>query len=196
MVASIDVNPLHLYLRSYEPTTHSRIMLATKPFETGSQHSVRDFDPQVDGPADHRPSMMHSTVQHITKRPVPHSLYQQPERRPLISQQPQAQVQPMSTPLRQSHGMAQLQMPTKKQKASPNSAVTSLLPFCTVNKTLDDSQVIAVTDIAGSLKELALLALRAKDGDEESMSSLEGALGSEQGMTGVVDFFTDEFEME
>lgn len=86
----------------------------------------------------------------------------------------------------------------KQQKpAGPaGSAVATLLPYCTADVSLNESQVIAVTDIAGSLKELVLLALGAKDGDEECASKLGDAVGSEQAMAGIVDFFSDEFEVE
>lgn len=76
------------------------------------------------------------------------------------------------------------------------SAVTTLLPYCTAEAPLDEDQIIAVTDIAGSLKELVLLALRAKDGDEEELCRLEVALGNEYAVAGVVDFFSDEFEIQ
>ncbi|UPX11569.1 uncharacterized protein EKO05_0002168 [Ascochyta rabiei] len=61
---------------------------------------------------------------------------------------------------------------------------------------MNEEQVIAVTDVAGSLKELVLLILRAQDGNEECMSRLESALGGEQAAVGVLDFFSDEFAIE
>jgi hypothetical protein len=100
-------------------------------------------------------------------------------------------------PTNQSINTAAPHVPSKQRKAATASAVTTLLPYCTAKVPLNDGQVIAVTDVAGSLKELVLLALGAKDGDEECLSRLEGALGSEQTVvTGIVHFFSDEFEIE
>lgn len=65
-----------------------------------------------------------------------------------------------------------------------------------MNRPLNEGEVIAVTDIAGSLKELVLLALQAKDGDDQSVGRLDSALRSEAATAGVVDFFLDEFEMD
>lgn len=61
---------------------------------------------------------------------------------------------------------------------------------------MDESQVISLTDAAGSLQELVLLALGAKDGDEACLNVLLEALGSEQAVAEVADFFCDEFEVE
>ena len=74
--------------------------------------------------------------------------------------------------------------------------MTKLLPHCTVERPLDESQVISLTDAAGSLQELVLLALGAKDGDEACLNVFLDALGSEQAVAGVMDFFCDEFEAE
>jgi len=101
----------------------------------------------------------------------------------------------------QTRDMHQIHIPTalptcpKQCIAKQSSAVTTLLPYCTAEAPLSNSQVIAITDVAGSLKELVLLALRIKAGDEESLRRIEGALGSEQVMAGLVDFFGDEFEV-
>ena len=84
----------------------------------------------------------------------------------------------------------------KQHKPAPGSAVTMLLPYCTADTPLNGSQVIAITDVAGSLRELVLLALGAKDGDEECVHRLGSALGSEQAWEGVVEFFSGEFEVE
>lgn len=92
--------------------------------------------------------------------------------------------------------MAAPSIPAKQHKPAAANAVTTLLPYCTADIPLNESQVIAVTDIARNLKELVLLALYAKDGDEECMSRLRTALGSEQAVSGIVDFFSGEFEVE
>lgn len=57
------------------------------------------------------------------------------------------------------------------------------------------AQVIALSDVVGSLRELVLLALVAAVGDAESMGILEGAVGR-QGAICVVEFFEDEWEIE
>jgi hypothetical protein len=88
------------------------------------------------------------------------------------------------------------QVPSKPHKPAKGSAVTALLPYCTADVPLNEGQVINVTDVAGSLKELVLLALGAKDGDEDCMHRLRSALGSEQAVAGFVDFFSGEFEVE
>ncbi|KAL1609141.1 hypothetical protein SLS59_001504 [Nothophoma quercina] len=107
---------------------------------------------------------------------------------------PQMQVPSRHIP--QIYGTAVPHVPPKQQQAAATNAVTTLLPYCTADIPLNEGQVIALTDIAGSLKELVLLALGAKDGDSECTSMLEGALGSQQAVSSVLDFFSDEFEVE
>ncbi len=82
-----------------------------------------------------------------------------------------------------------------RNKAVVSSAVTTLLSYCTADIPLNESQVIAVTNVGGTLKELVVLALKAKDGDVDCMGRLESALGSEQAVAGFVDFFSDEYEI-
>lgn len=85
--------------------------------------------------------------------------------------------------------------PRLQHKQDSGNAVITLLPFCTVDKPLNESQAIALTDAAGSLKELVLLALGAADGDEECSTRLEGAVGGEA-VTGITDFFAAEYEID
>ena len=75
------------------------------------------------------------------------------------------------------------------------TTVSTLLPYCTTEPPLNTVQVIALSDVVGSLRELVLLALSAASGDAESMGRLEGALGR-QGALGVVEFFEEEWEVE
>lgn len=73
------------------------------------------------------------------------------------------------------------------------TAIRHLLPYCTVELPLNDAQVIGLSDLAGSLKEVMLLALHART-DERVARDLVSAVGSEAAM-GIVEFFSDEFEV-
>ncbi|KAF3052007.1 hypothetical protein E8E11_011142 [Didymella keratinophila] len=99
-------------------------------------------------------------------------------------------------PMHQATAVLASQSRSKQHKPAAVSAVKTLLPHCTADIPLNDAQVIAVTDVAGNLRELVLLALGAKDGDEDCMHRLGSALGSEQALEGVLDFFSGEFEVE
>ncbi|KAH6638198.1 hypothetical protein C7974DRAFT_156088 [Boeremia exigua] len=153
-----------------------------------------DLNSQVDGPAEGNPRSFQFTARDDRRLPVNHHhLHQQqqyPGHRP-HDQHPRLQVSPM----RQTHVTPTAPAPLKQHKPVAGTTVATLLPHCTVETILSKDQVIAVSDVAGSLKELVLLALGAKDGDEECMGRLEGALGRDQGLTGLVDFFSAEFEI-
>jgi hypothetical protein len=56
-------------------------------------------------------------------------------------------------------------------------------------------QVIALSDVVGSLKELVLLALGASAGDEVCVDKLECAVGSETA-SNIMEFFVDEWEVD
>jgi hypothetical protein len=58
---------------------------------------------------------------------------------------------------------------------------------------LNEQQVIGLSDVAGSLKEVMLLAMRARTNEQYAMH-LGDAVGA-QALGGIVDFFTDEFEI-
>ncbi|KAF1975204.1 hypothetical protein BU23DRAFT_552612 [Bimuria novae-zelandiae CBS 107.79] len=75
----------------------------------------------------------------------------------------------------------------------PKTAYRDLLPYCTTEMPLNEQQVIGLSDVAGSLKEVMLLALRARM-DERCAEELVMAVG-EDAMRGIVDFFGDEFEI-
>lgn len=81
------------------------------------------------------------------------------------------------------------------QTLIPRNVVKDLLPYCTVEPPLSETQVIAVSDVAGSLKELALLALSAASGDIACLKKLQAAVG-ERTATNIIEFFADEWEIE
>jgi hypothetical protein len=60
---------------------------------------------------------------------------------------------------------------------------------------LTQNQVIALSDVAGSLKELVLLALGAAASDEVCVDKLGCAVGSETA-SNIMEFFVDEWEVE
>lgn len=82
---------------------------------------------------------------------------------------------------------------TKSEGHHPNSAIRDLLPFCTAEAPLTEEQVVALSDMAGSLKEVMLLAIRAKTDDRVAMG-LVRAVGRDAASR-IVEFFTDEFEV-
>jgi hypothetical protein len=87
------------------------------------------------------------------------------------------------------------QFRSRKQPHLPESAVTDILPYCTTEPPLRQEHVIALSDIAGSMKELVLLALGVAAGDARCAEKMESAVGAET--TGsFVDFFADEWEVE
>ncbi|KAF2682713.1 hypothetical protein K458DRAFT_419558 [Lentithecium fluviatile CBS 122367] len=83
--------------------------------------------------------------------------------------------------------------PAKQQSRIPKSAISDMLPYCTNGAPLTEAQVIALSDLAGSLKEVMLLALQAKM-DERVATDLVRAVGQEAA-DGIVEFFSDEFEV-
>ena len=167
---------------------HTSIMV---PNSATFQHGTKPATPQVNGPTDYRPQMVPFTTRLNNSNPVRQFNQQQ---HPQHHQQHYQQVPGRQIP--QVRGTAAPHVPPKQQQAAATNAVTTLLPYCTVDIPLNESQVIALSDVAGSLQELVLLALGAKDSDEECTSRLEGALGSQQAVSSVLDFFSDEFEVE
>ena len=81
------------------------------------------------------------------------------------------------------------------QPIIPKNAVTDILPYCTTESPLRQEQVIALSDVVGSVKELVLLAVGAAAGDGACVDKLEGAVGAQK--TGcIVEFFAGEWEVE
>ena len=60
---------------------------------------------------------------------------------------------------------------------------------------LNSAQTIALSDIAGSLKELALLALGAASGDADCGEILDAAVGARTAAN-IIEFFVDEWEID
>ncbi|KAI4676610.1 uncharacterized protein J4E84_009445 [Alternaria hordeiaustralica] len=85
--------------------------------------------------------------------------------------------------------------PPRQPSRTLGNAVNDLLPYCTTEPPLSQAQVIALSDVVGSLKELVVLALGAASGVPGSMEKLEGAVGS-QAAVNIVEFFADEWEIE
>lgn len=82
-----------------------------------------------------------------------------------------------------------------QQQSQPTSnAITDLIPYCTTEPPLRHEEVIAISDIAGSLKELMLLALGASVGDETCGERLVQAVGHKTAGN-IVDFFVVEWEV-
>lgn len=163
---------------------------------------------QLNGPSDYRPSMIPFNV-HVRPNSQAHELQRQPPQQPpqeryLQHGQPPSQHQQdkhSQLRARLKHQLNAVVAPHSHSKqpkpaAAATSAVTTLLSYCTADTPLNNNQVIAVTDVAGSMKELVLLALGAKDGDETCVHRLRCALDSEQALASIVDFFSGEFEVE
>jgi hypothetical protein len=82
-----------------------------------------------------------------------------------------------------------------QQTHLPESAATDILPYCTTEPPLRQEEVIALSDVAGSVKELVLLALGVAAGDVACAEKMEGAVGTD--ITGnIVEFFAEEWEVE
>ena len=183
------------YYRYLDPALKGPGMLGhgtSAPLTTTSQNASHGSRSQVDGPADYRPQKVPFTTRNDYGQSIG-QVHQQQQQRYIYQQQ---RLQMQSRPVHQLQNTAAPHVLSKQPKPAAVSVVNTLLPYCTAERPLNESQVIATTDVAGSLKELVLLALGAKDGEKECVSRLEGALGSEQAVAGVVDFFSDEFELE
>ena len=97
---------------------------------------------------------------------------------------------------RQSHNAPSVPPPPPRQPSRTfGNAVNDLVPYCTTEPPLSQAQVIALSDVAGSLRELVVLALSAASGVPGRMEKLEGAVGS-QAAVNIVEFFADEWEIE
>lgn len=176
--------PFHKDTAAYDHTASS-----TAFSSTATAHDIYDSVIQANRPIDYRPQMISSTTKTHNLQPV-HQSHQQMEQR----QHQRQRIQ--SRPTHKVHSVAGPYTLHKHRHHIGGNAVTTLLPYCTAEAPLDEDQIIAVTDVAGSLRELVLVALRAKDGDEEELNKLVGALGNKHAVAGVVDFFSDEFEVQ
>lgn len=95
----------------------------------------------------------------------------------------------------QSLNKAASQGPLDTTHRAHASTVTDILPYCTTEPPLTQEQVIAISDIAGSLQELALLALSAATGDTARENKLIHAVGP-IAASNIADFFIGEWEVE
>ncbi|KAL6711968.1 hypothetical protein ACN47E_003011 [Coniothyrium glycines] len=134
---------------------------------------------QMDGSNDHHYSLR-------SVQPKPGST------QPFHPQHPLQHRYPQQAPHGPSH-TASVPIGNSRARRPPQNAVTDLLPFCTLGAPLNEAQVIALSDVVGSLKELALVALTAASGDRRSLARLESAVGQEA--VNIVEFFTEEWEV-
>lgn len=159
---------------------------------------------QLEGPADYLPQMtpldthgrLNSHAQRQQRYPAHRCLREQAPQQHQPNPQREQYPQNQAMPTYQVNVEVAPQSHSRQHKPAAGNATTTLLPYCTADTPLNDSQVIAVTDVAGNLQELALLALGAKAGDEDCMLRLGNVLGSGQALAGVVDFFSGEFGVE
>ncbi|CAE7001677.1 hypothetical protein PTNB85_09125 [Pyrenophora teres f. teres] len=136
---------------------------------------------QLDGGADYHPRARPSVITSSHARPaIP--FYSQQQYHGQMSHQSR-------------HGPSVPPPPRQQTHTTTTSTVRDLLPYCTTEPPLDEAQVIALSDVVGSLKELVLLSLCATSGDVSSMEKLEGAVG-QQTAANITDFFADEWEID
>jgi hypothetical protein len=148
-------------------TTHSTNSIALSQMDGGADHHLRT-----------QPT---ATENHYTQ-----SIHQPPFQR----------QQHLNQPARQPHNMAITQPPLAHQQSrTTGNAVNDLLPYCTMEPPLNGAQVIALSDVVDSLRELMLLALAAGSGERDAAEKLEGAVGH-QVASSIVEFFADEWEIE
>jgi hypothetical protein len=92
-------------------------------------------------------------------------------------------------------GKARTHIPPRKTDGKTESAVTDVLPFCTTEPPLKQEQVIALSDVVGSVKELVVLALSAAAGEHGGIAKMDSALEPRTARN-IVEFFSEEWEME
>lgn len=80
---------------------------------------------------------------------------------------------------------------TRPPKGPAVNAALDLLPYCTTQTPLNKEQVVAISDIAGSLKELVMIALGAAE-DGTMREVLDRAVGPEVAF-GIMEFFYDDW---
>jgi hypothetical protein len=105
---------------------------------------------------------------------------------------PQHQLSQHQAPTRTNAQSAPRQRP---QANAPKNAITDILPYCTTEPPLREEQVIALSDVVGSVKELVLLAVGTAAGDIVCADRMEAAVGA-QTTGGIVEFFAGEWEVE
>jgi len=110
-------------------------------------------------------------------------------------QPPLPRTHTQSQPLRPQHHQAVAQIPSRPPTRKPESAVTDILPYCTTEPPLKQEQIIALSDVVGSVGELVVLALGAAEGNRACADSMARAVGAAAAGS-IVDFFTEEWEVE
>ncbi|KAF2797612.1 hypothetical protein K505DRAFT_397779 [Melanomma pulvis-pyrius CBS 109.77] len=83
-----------------------------------------------------------------------------------------------------------VQPTARKLNGTTTNATMDLLPYCT-HPHMSKEQVIGLSDVAGNLREVVLLALRAGV-DDSAREVLASAVGGEAA-EGIVDFFREEW---
>jgi hypothetical protein len=132
----------------------------------------------------------------IQALPPGHHLQQQHQQQLPGQRQHQYQYQqPQSLQCNSLRPITNTSNTSRPQTRVPENAFADLLPYCTMEPPLNQEQVIALSDVVGSLKELVVLVLGASAGDVACVEKLEGAVGTEIA-TKIVEFFVDEWEME
>jgi hypothetical protein len=154
-----------------------------KTFPTNSNNDKAPHM-QLDGPDDRFSSTLPSTSRTGFAQPPPRT---QHHNRLQFQTRHQYQHQPSAGAKPQGH--------VRQQPRQAENAVADLLPFCTGGPPLQQEQIIALSDVAGSLKEVMLLALGAAAGDTSCVDKLEGAVGRATALQ-IVEFFVDEWEVE
>lgn len=117
------------------------------------------------------------------------------EARPSIIQTSLPRAHSQSQSLRPQHHQAVAQIPYVPPTRKPESAVTDILPYCTTEPPLKQEQVIALSDIVGSVGELVVLALGAADGDRACADTMGNVVGAAAAGS-IIDFFAEEWEVE
>ncbi|KAH7076577.1 hypothetical protein BKA63DRAFT_552480 [Paraphoma chrysanthemicola] len=161
---------------------NARLNLFNNQRVLGSRQNVQHHAPhiQLNGATNHLSPTVHSTS-------TPTHAYTQHTLRNVPPTQPQRN-------LRHQH-QTRSSTNTRAQARTSENAVTDLLPFCTTGPPLQEEQIIALSDVAGSLKEVMMLALGAAAGDRTCVDKLEGAVGRAAAVR-IVDFFGEEWEVE
>ncbi|KAH7086765.1 hypothetical protein FB567DRAFT_526179 [Paraphoma chrysanthemicola] len=161
---------------------NARLNLPNNQRMLGSGQNVQSYVShiQLKGAASHLSPAVHSIS-------TPKHTYAQHTLRNVPATQPQQN-------LRRQHQIP-LSTNTHAQARTSENAVTDLLPFCTTGPPLQEEQIIALSDVAGSLKEVMMLALGAAAGDRGCVDKLEGAVGRDAAVR-IVDFFGGEWEVE
>jgi hypothetical protein len=165
------------YTNETAPSTHKQEQHAV-PNMCPSDNATRPMSvlppAQYDGGTDYHPRAAHGT---IAAQPYNHHHHH--------TQIPRRSQNAPSIPA---------PPPLQSTRATGN-AVNDLLPYCTTEPPLSQAQVIALSDVVGSLRELVVLALGAASDVAGCMEKLEGAVGLEAAAN-VVEFFADEWEID